>query len=334
MNDTLRIKPRGGGPFTDGPRYKVDVASLHAHFPEGRRVPQRLLDACVWFAAEPWSSVGWFSIVGDRFDDAWIENGADLAPNFAFFMSDPSGGRIGYFLPERDSCLDAAPIVLVGDEGELDVLGSDLDAFLRVLAAGKTGASDLDVRDGPGRGAALLAWLDGQRVPEAPRRVDENASDALRAWMTAHAERTRAALRADPALLALGEVLRPWVAPGAAAWEPARFRAVCAGDFVRVWHEPDARVRGVRAEPLPADVLERVVPLVRAARQARVQSMPERGAWLSAYIAVGTVGPAHLICDFMAEPRVALEGAKPAPADYAAELRAYPRSAHWLPPWL
>src|SRR5947208_1360977 len=119
--------------------YTVNIESLHKHFPEGYGVPSLLLNFGSWLKTKREGSVGYFCLESARFSDFWIENGADLHENFAFFIRDPTGGRIGYWLYDGRKTV-SPPIVVVGSEGELRVLSDTLQEFLEQLVEGNTQA--------------------------------------------------------------------------------------------------------------------------------------------------------------------------------------------------
>jgi hypothetical protein len=96
----------------------VNIESLHKNFPAEFQVPALLLNFGSWLKSKQAGSVGYFSLQSERFNDYWIENGADLHPNFAFFVRDPTGGQIGYWLYDGRKTV-SPPIVMVGSEGEL-----------------------------------------------------------------------------------------------------------------------------------------------------------------------------------------------------------------------
>jgi hypothetical protein len=130
--------------------YSVDIESLHENFPADCQVPALLLDFGNWLKSMRAGSVGYFSLRSERFNDYWIENGADLHSNFAFFIRDPTGGQIGHWLYDGRTTV-SPPIVLVGSEGELSILSDTLEEFLERLAEGNTQAPDLDSRDEDGK---------------------------------------------------------------------------------------------------------------------------------------------------------------------------------------
>ena len=56
------------------------------------------------------------------------------------------------------------PIVMVGSEGQLNILSDPLEDFLGLLAEGKTQAPDLDSRDQGTEEAELGKWLEARTV--------------------------------------------------------------------------------------------------------------------------------------------------------------------------
>ena len=147
--------------------YAVDIKSLHRNFPEDCEVPSLLLDFGGWLKATRAGSVGDFCLQSERFNDFWIENGADLHPYFAFFLRNPAGGQIGYWLYDARATI-SPPIVLVGSEGELRIVSDSLEAFLTRLAEGSTKVPDLDSREQDSDESVELAnWLDSRNLTKS-----------------------------------------------------------------------------------------------------------------------------------------------------------------------
>ena len=139
--------------------YDVDIDSLHKNFPAGFELPPCLLDFANWLKGKRAGSLGYFSLQSERFNDYWLENGADLHPSFAFFIRDPTGGQIGYWRYDGRATV-CPPVVMVGSEGELNILGDSLEDFLGLLAEGKTQTPYLDSRDQGGTEETELGnWL-------------------------------------------------------------------------------------------------------------------------------------------------------------------------------
>lgn len=73
---------------------------------------------------------GYFRFIPDRLTDDWIENGSQLANQFSLWLRLADGSMIGFWRPEYFTDDDILPVVLLGSEGEVEVLGESLEAFL------------------------------------------------------------------------------------------------------------------------------------------------------------------------------------------------------------
>ncbi len=305
---------------------KIDT--LHANFPDGFAVPPLLLAFADWVNTNPDAYLGFAEFQSDRFDDWWIENGADLHPYFAFFLQDGCGGNVGFWLYELLETVDP-PIVWLGSEGEMLFVADNLEEFLFKLATGTTGVGELDSRDDDAREAVttkFLAWLTPRTASERvrPRRPHPDFAE----WMAAFQQRECDLIAADPTLLELAERLRRFVPPNAEPWQSAHFQVVIVGEnFVMSASAPDQ-------PPLTRDELAAIRQLLTAARRRRAVRMPDRGLWYSARLQVGAAGAARLKCEFLGRPKI--DGQQPVfpVADYLQDLREFPRSAHWMPDWL
>jgi hypothetical protein len=306
--------------------YAVDLESLHENFPADFDVPSLLLDFGQWLKNLRAGSVGFFRLQSERLDDFWIENGADLHPNFAFFIRDACGGHIGYWLYDGRTTV-SPPIVLVGSEGELLIVSKTLEDFLGRLAKGGTQVDDFDTRDeGSTGGAELAKWLDSRTTakPIPSRREHPD----LELWMKEWGRRQREWINQDPLHRQIADKLRSHVKPNAKPWETANFDVLLVGTQFRMWH------RSHGAKPMPDDEICGLESLFRAVRKQRAEKYPERGLWFSSWVKVGSQGGAELCCNFMNEPKI-LDDRPIIPADdYQRDLSEFPRSRHWLPEWL
>ena len=305
--------------------YSVNIESLQKNFPEGFEVPALLLDFGDWLKAKRDGSVGYFCLQSERFNDFWIENGADLHPFFAFFMRDPSGGQIGFWLYDgRATALP--PIVVVGSEGALGIVSDTVAAFLTRLAEGNTGVSDLDSREkGGSESAELAAWLDSCNVATPPASVSEHPK--LSQWIDEWGQKQRDWINADFLHMQIAERLRKFVKPNAKPWETANFDVLLVGTQFRMWH------RSFGPKPMPQNEVADLEELFRSVREQRAQKMPERGLWFTSWVKVGRQGGANLCCNFMEEPKILDEKAIIPSGDYDLDFRAFPRSTHWMPEW-
>src|SRR5687768_723153 len=116
--------------------YPVDVLSLHEHFPPHFPVPPLLLAFADWVSKKPWGSLGDFRVQSSHWDD-YGDDACDLYPHFALFLREGTGSVAGFWLPQG-KCIDSPPVVFIGSEGQLKVLGNSLEDFLTRLARGDT----------------------------------------------------------------------------------------------------------------------------------------------------------------------------------------------------
>jgi hypothetical protein len=306
--------------------YPVNIESLHQNFPLHCEVPSLLVEFGKWLKSKPAGSVGYFSLRSERFNDYWIENGADLHPYFAFFIRDPTGGQIGYWLYEGMAMV-SPPIVMVGSEGELSILSDTLEQFLSRLAEGDTQIFDLDSRTEDSKeGAKLAKWL-ASRTVKMPVQNTQDHPD-LNRWMEEWGRKQRDWTNNDSAHVEIADKLHRYVKPNAKPWETANFDVLLVGSQFKMWH------RSFGPKPMPQSEISDLESLFRSVRDQRAQKLPERGLWFSAWVKVGAQGGASLCCNFMDEPEILDERPTIPRSDYEHDLSAYPRSKHWMPNWL
>jgi hypothetical protein len=306
--------------------YSVDIESLRKNFPAECQVPSLLLDFGSWLQNKPAGSLGYFSLQAERFSDYWIENGADLHPNFALFIRGPTGSQIGYWLYNGRTTL-SPPIVMVGSEGELSVLSETLGEFLSRLAEGSTRVSDLDSRDQRNAdGKELSRWLVA-RTSKAPVDSPQGHPD-LTKWIEEWGRQQRNWISNDPAYIQIADELRKYVRPNAKPWRTANFDVLLVGTQFRMWH------RSGGPKPMPQDELPGLERLFRSVREKRAQKVPERGLWFSSWVRVGPQGAANLCCNFMDQPKILDKRPRVPAVEYDRDLHAFPRSNHWMPEWL
>src|SRR5262249_30250416 len=147
---------------------------------------------------------------------------------------DPTGGQIGFWLHGARKT-ESPPIVLVGSEGELEVLSNSLEEFLTQLAAGNTHAPDLDSRDAGGdEGRELYEWLRSRAI--ASRGQGNPDRPDLKQWMEKWGQEQRTHIDNDVFHVQIAEKLRKYVEPKARQWETANFDVLLVGSQFRMWH--------------------------------------------------------------------------------------------------
>ncbi len=306
--------------------YSVNVESLQRNFPEGWDVPPLLLEFADRLEGIGAGTIGYFDLQSERFNDYWIENGADLHPYFAFFLCDPTGGQVGFWLYDGLATV-SPPIVLVGSQGELQILADTLEQFFARLAKGETGVPDLDDREDRDRESTeLFQWLEsrGGQSP-GPQSV---AHPDLAEWLERWGDQQCAAIDNDSRHLQIADKLRKYRKPDAKAYETNCFDVLLVGSQFKMWR------RSYGPQPMAPDEVADLEPLFRSLREERARKVPERGLWFYSWVKVGATGGATLCCDFMKEPDLDNQTPLISASDYAIDLKAFPRSQHWYPDWL
>jgi hypothetical protein len=306
--------------------YTVNIPSLQTNFPPVFPAPPLLLDFAGWLAQKERGSLGYFALQSERFDDYWIENGTDLHENFAFFIRDPTGGQIGFWLYD-ETALASPPVVMVGSEGELRILSGTLDEFLERLAAGKTQAPDLDSRDDEDGNAPteLTQWLASHVSGTSVQNLRQPPD--LGQWMDAWGQQQREWIDKDALHLQIADKLRKYVKPNAEPWETAAFDVLLVGTQFKMWH------RSFGPQPMPPIEVADLEPLFRSIREQRAHRFPGRGLWFTSWVTVGSHGGAKLSCNFMEQPTILDERPMVPNSDYELDFRDFPRSNHWMPEW-
>jgi hypothetical protein len=72
----------------------IDIPSLRRNWPDGHELPQVIIDIAMLLESEVRGSARYLEMIGSRFDDYWIEGGADLCEQFGMFLHCPDGTRI------------------------------------------------------------------------------------------------------------------------------------------------------------------------------------------------------------------------------------------------
>jgi hypothetical protein len=305
--------------------YSFSALNLQQNFPEHVILPRLLADFGGWLTTQRAGSLGYFRLESQRFDDYWIENGADLHPYFALFMHTADGSLVGYWHHEGRP-MRFPPIVYLGSEGECKFVSHTLHDFLCRLAKRQTEVPDLDERDeGSDEGAALGEWLK-THLGRSPDQLLQHPD--FQQWMNQWGKEKREWIDGDPTHIEIADRLRKFRAPNTPDWQTSCFDVLLVGTRFWMWH------RSHGPQPMPAQDVAELEPLFRTAREQRARKNPERGLWFYAWTRVGAIGGANLCCQFMEEPKILDETPSIPTSDYRLDLQAFPRSRHWMPKWL
>jgi hypothetical protein len=326
--------------------HAVDVEGIARQWPDGRDVPQIVLDVASFVKPKVWPSVGAVRFLGRRMEDFWIESGADLWPDFGVFIVLPDGSRVAQWFREGDSA--KPPIVLIGSEGEQEVLAPNLNAFLAGWAlarADKDGelkigtmpvALPYDMRwsdeyhDAPDGRPAFAEFLRGKLQRPLEDFIAAKPDDApLKAFFDQWGERARRGIAANENLRAMAKLLDKYMPRGEDAWIRTQFQVHAIGDRMEIKKRPPG------SPPIAEEAA--LIPLVRAEREARAQGIHKvRGLWHTAELMLYPDGTCQLASgwDGLGEEPEFVRGGPPTAAEFAEDQKVYPRSPRWIEPWM
>jgi hypothetical protein len=316
----------------------IKPADLARRWPERHEFPKAIPDLAQLVMPWPWGSIGHFRMPGTRFNDYWVEGGADLYDQFGMFLNLPDGTDIALWYHDG-VVAGAEPVVEIGSEGALNVLAPNLKSFLIDWAEGR-GQLDLAFDDS-GEYEDLTPEILAERkriraefltfaraIPDAPPGVPP---PDLQKFIDAYGDRSRAAIKADPILLEIAKVLDAHIPRGKEVWESTSFMLAAAGSRIEVqtsFLPPDYTERA----PLPER--EALIPLIAKAREARAAGKhASRGLWHRADLKLYADGHAELRADWESPPSF-LDGSTATKAELEADLARFPRGPRWREPWM
>jgi hypothetical protein len=315
----------------------IAPARIKTKWPDGREMPKLIGDIADLVRPWPWGSVGYFSMMGSRFNDYWVEGGADLSEQFGMFLKLPDGTELALWYHD-DAVAGAEPVVLIGSEGQLQVLAPTLKQFVALWADGN-GPLDLarseEFDDPAEKSAYLAAWdvyADKLRAlaaavpdPPTPAPVPD-----LKVFVDTFAEKSRKEIAADPLLREIAKLLDAHVPRGKEVWERTLFRITVAGPRIEILSSflpPDYK----SMRPLPER--EALVALILKAREERARKTPARGLWHDAALWLHPDGHAEIAADWSIAPKFK-DGTMATKAELDADLARFPRSPRWREPWM
>jgi hypothetical protein len=324
-----------------------DIASLIKRWPEGRSVPQLILDVAEYIGDKPWGSLGYTRMLGDRLDDNWILNGADLWPHFAYFIGFADGSHIAQWFVEGAASTDG-PIVLIGSEGEQMIVAKTVEELFARWALDGTSVNggeisapldmaydDEDQDEVPDGRPAFLQFLQ-QRLGVSLETLLTPESDhaPLQSFFTTWEEAQRKKTRDDPTMQAIAKLLDKHIPRGKEPWERTSISIQVAGDRM----EFKGPLFGEDNNTLPFPERTDLIPLVFKAREQRAQGIHvQRGLWHQANLFLSPDGFCTIAASWDppwdAEP-VFKDGSKPTTAEIDADLKRFPRSAGWMEKWM
>lgn len=336
--------------MTDTYAAVANANDIARQWPDGREMPA-LLPAIVGYVRDkPWMSLGATRLVGDRMDDYWIENGADLWHDFGIFMRLPDGSRVAQWFQAHDPNGEP-PIVYIGSEGETEILSPNLEAFLAswalahfddngaLVAAGvpvglpsdlirsdDEDENDDPVADGRPAFAAFLKQLLGRPVEALIAAKPSDA--AFETFFSDWGQAARAGMIANPNLQQMATILDAYVPRGKASWERANFRISAIADRMEIGSKGDPR------KTLNETEAAALRPLIANERERRAGGVhAPRGLWHSAAINLFPDGVCQLQCDWASAPKF-FNGPAATAAEFSRDQQRFPKGERWIEPWM
>jgi hypothetical protein len=320
----------------------IDIASVERNWPLGRAVPQLVRDVAALLMPVEHGSVGHFDMKGVRFDDYWIEGGADLCEQFGFFLMVPDGSKIGMWFHEG-AVAGAEPIVGIGSEGDLEILAPNLKAFVLMWAKGNVwlGLGLLEEEDTPEAracwaevGEKMQALADAAPVPRLSAVIAN-----LPNFMEDYGKASIKAMAAHPLHREILRVMAAHVPSGEDKLVHYYLQINIAGDRVELLPNATPETYPKRA-PVPAEAND-LIPLILKLRDERASGIHiGRDLWLSASLQIyqGDIYG-------LPEPLVTLKGSwefepgfeiggRITKAELAADLARFPRDPRYMEPWM
>lgn len=348
--------PTGQANVTETYANVARADDIARQWPDGRDAPQIILDVADYMRDKPWLSLGATRLVGDRMDDHWIENGADLWRDFGCFMRLPEGSRVAQWFREGED--GPPPVVLIGSEGEQRILAPDLEAFLAawalvapfdklqlskmeadVIVSGvpvvvpsdllhDTNSEDDDepVADGRPDFARFLEGKLGKPLKSFLKASPDSAP--FKVFFDSWGTTAQAEIAANNNLKAIAEILDSDIPRGGKPWDRTSFKLAAIDNRLEIGGKNDPR------NPMPEAQAAAIRPLVMAERTRRAEGVhAPRGLWHSAFIYLRSDGTCQIPADWSSPPKF-FHGPPATGAELAAELAKFPRSPRWREPWM
>lgn len=303
----------------------INIPNLRRCWPDGHELPQLIADIGAMLKGEIWGAVGHVEMPGSRFNDYWIEAGADLWPQFGMFAHLSDGTEIALWYHDG-AVPNAEPIVEIGSEGDLRVLAPNLKSFFRDWAKdsshhGMTLNEEDRTPERLARWKSVAAKMNAI-IDAAPDHPAGAPAQDIADFITKFGEASRAAMRDNPIHQAIAKVMDAHIPRGKEAWEYYNCQINVAGS--RIEFLPNA---------LPLEI-EALIPLILQAREARAKGIHVvRGLWHSANLRISPDGLVQIPADWDAKPDFK-SGPKVTRADIEADLARFPRSPRWHMPWM
>ena len=306
--------------------YRIDLDSVRKAFPLWLEAPPLLVDFAAWLEGRQWGGVGCFDLVGQFSENAPLFDSSLLRNEFALFMRLPDGSAVGTWYPNAGNA-ELAPVVLIGSEGQHEILAPSLEGFLAKLASLQFEDSDLcPHEDSDDETDELAAWLrkrlgvkDLGGLLAAPGPLPDFAA-TMDNWC-----RDREAFWSDhPAMRALSAPLLSHRPIGKDPWDRTHFEVAIVG--------AQSQIRVLRRGRQPVEEAQAIEPILRDLRDEMWCGMPNLGLWYS--MAFGLYADGRIMPRFDYETRPTINEMPADLSEAKADLARAPRPPRWVPAWL
>lgn len=306
------------------------IAQLRSHAPPGTEVPQLLQKFVEWHTSEG-ESLGYFSVLGDRLDDFYVEDGSRQASTFYSFLRCADGSMIGWWRPEGEPLADSS-IVLLGAEGELAAVGLGLEDFLLRWVDGSVSVPDLMLDPDDSNYQASVAarrrlgiWLAslGLSRDTTPKPLLDR-SGQLEAWFGNWSHHAQHNAKNNENRIVMATCLREAIGLPKEPWQRNFIDAIVTSHQCQLYRT----YVGQR----PLECPQSLESAIRDFRDQDARELPEAGLWFRAALELSNEGVLTVKRTYLDLPN---------PEEIQFDLRGVledmermPRSPYWTPSWL
>ena len=242
----------------------------------------------------------------------------------------PEGSVVGAWYGAGTS-VEKAPIVVLGSEGQYEIIASSLEGLLAKVAIQRFEEDVVwtdftpheDAEDDTGE---LAEWLvkrlrvrDLRSLTEPPAGLPDFGR-----WMEKWCRDREDYWTAHPAMAKLSSLLTAHRPTGKNPWDRTHFEIAIAG------RQFQARV--LRRGRQPVEEAAAIEPVLRELRDEMCRTTPALGLWYS--MAFGLYADGHIVPRFDYETLPLIDDVAADLSEARADLARAPRPERWVPAWL
>jgi hypothetical protein len=227
--------------------------------------------------------------------------------------------------------MSAAPIIVLGSEGQHEILAASLEGWLARIALQRfeedgewtdfTPHEDVDDETDE-----LADWLSERVAPKMLEQLAELPADLpdFSRWVGKWCVDREQFWAAHPIMLQIADALKAHRPEGKNPWDRTHFEVSLAGG--------QFQIRVLRRGRQPVEEADVVEPLLRDLRDAMWHEQSSLGLWYWMAFVLSADGRIFPRFDYETRPTF---GEQPADlAEARADLARAPRPARWVPAWL